>query len=645
MQRIIVIAVLFYAFTSLPAAAAERYTVANTATVQIDEHSVCKDVTNNAGASIMVPTKTANEWSTGGSCFLSNLPPSVTAADCGGSCGSAAYGWGVNGGVIGDGTTTQQNAPALTLGGHAWKSLERGTLVSCGLTPAGAAYCWGNNTYGAVGDGTTTTPRTTPTLVSGGHTWKSLFLNDGYTLGGAICGITTSNVGYCWGNNSAGQLGDGTTTHRSTPTLISGGHTWQSIKGDGGVICGVTTGGDGYCWGDNTYGQLGDGTTTQRTTPTLVSGGHKWKSMRDRGGGHSNCGITTADDGYCWGRNAYGQLGDNTTTQRTTPTLVLGGHKWQSLRIFAGGIPARGNACGVTTAGVGYCWGDNGFGQIGDGTTTMRKTPTLVSGGHTWKSPFVMSLWNYVCGITTGDDGYCWGRNSWGELGDGTRTHRSTPTLISGGHKWDRIAKKVHGPYGSSSTCGITTVGTGYCWGYNYSGELGSGTTVTYSSTPIPIAGGHTWEDMTLSSFGANGLLVCSSCTGGDYAASNNGKCYARFNTQVAWLQAQQNCVAWGGNLVTINDAAEQTFVHGLAGATSFWIGMNDRAAEAGTNQTSANWVWASGETPTYKQWMGGEPDGNGADPIDDCVFLSVPSGGVWRDFDCNATAEYVCEK
>jgi alpha-tubulin suppressor-like RCC1 family protein len=213
---------------------------------------------------------------------------------------------------------------------------------------------------------------------------------------------------------------------------------------------GVTTSGDAYAWGRNFLGQLGDGTTTDRTTPGLVSGSHTWASIS--AGSLNTTGITTSGDAYAWGFNGYGQLGNGTTTDRTTtvaPVLVSGSHTWASIS-----TSSHSHTVGITTSGDAYAWGFNGDGgQLGDGTTTNRSTPVLVSGGHTWAS--ISAGHSHTVGLTTNGDAYAWGCNEYGQLGDGTTTNRSTPVLI--GQMWASISTS------QSHTVGLTTSGDADC--------------------------------------------------------------------------------------------------------------------------------------------------------------------------------------
>src|SRR5207302_1027794 len=163
------------------------------------------------------------------------------------------------------------------------------------------------------------------------------------------CGVTTAGAAYCWGYNGNGELGNGTTTNSPTPVAVAGGLSFAAVSAGLFHSCGVTTAGAAYCWGDNLNGQLGNGTTTTSLTPVAVTGGLTFAAVS--AGFYHTCGVTTAGAAYCWGANAQGQLGNGSNTDSATPVAVSGGLTFTQV---SGG---RFSACGVTTAGAGYCWG------------------------------------------------------------------------------------------------------------------------------------------------------------------------------------------------------------------------------------------------------------------------------------------------
>lgn len=349
------------------------------------------------------------------------LPGSVragTAHTCGLATGGAAYCWGNNSqGALGDGFTTPNSVkPLAVAGGLTFAKLALGWSHTCALTSAGAAYCWGDNNAGELGDGTEADIRTTPTAVTGELTFSSVTAGFSHT-----CGVTTVGAAYCWGDNGRGQLGDGLMTRHNTPTPVFGERTFAILVAGDEHTCGLTTGGAAYCWGRNNVGQLGDGTMTDHITPEAVAGELTFTSL---GAGHNNnCGLTSGGATYCWGTNFFGQLGDGTTTTSTTPVAVVGELLFASLSV--GGQ----HACGRTSGGVAYCWGYNETGLLGNGTLTTRSTPGAVSGGITFAS--LAAGDSHMCGQTSSGTAYCWGDNGGGKLGDGTMTNRTTPAAVS----------------------------------------------------------------------------------------------------------------------------------------------------------------------------------------------------------------------
>lgn len=304
---------------------------------------------------------------------------------CGLTAEGAAYCWGENVfGALGDSTNTDSNVPVAVWGGLTLDSLSAGYFHSCGVTTDGAAYCWGENVLVVVdttradstppAEDTTLANSNVPVPVSGGLTFQSVSAGDNHS-----CGVTTTGNAYCWGLNKAGALGDSTTEYGYEPVavLVSSGLEFRSVSAGSEHSCGVATAGAAYCWGFNDHGQLGNGTNTDTNVPVAVSvsSGLEFQSV-SAGGGHS-CGVTRTGEAYCWGRNIVGQLGDGTNTDSNVPVAVSGEHAFQS--VSAGQGSPRSHSCGVTrVVGDAYCWGDNFFGALGDGTTTNSRVPVRV---------------------------------------------------------------------------------------------------------------------------------------------------------------------------------------------------------------------------------------------------------------------------
>jgi hypothetical protein len=277
------------------------------------------------------------------------------------------------------------------------------------------------------------------------------------------CALTTSGGVKCWGENANGQVGDGTTTTRGTPTDVIGLTSGVAAVAAGGHhTCALTTSGGLKCWGWNSYGQLGDGTTTDRTAPTDVDGLTSGVAAVAAGYGHT-CALTMEGGLQCWGWNYSGQLGDGTTTDRMTPTDVIG-----LTSGVAAGTAGWSHTCALTTGSGLKCWGDNTAGQLGDGTTTTRPAPTDVA-GLTSAVAAVTTGYGHTCARTTGSGVKCWGWNSYGQLGHPhADTVQQTPIRLRGFGSLDfdddaQVDVAVYRPAaGTWFSLDSTTAGTTY---------------------------------------------------------------------------------------------------------------------------------------------------------------------------------------
>ena len=281
---------------------------------------------------------------------------------CGITTSSAAYCWGWNeDGQLGNGFISESGAPAPVSGELTFASVSAGFAHTCGVTTGGVAYCWGRNTNGILGDGTTT-GRETPVPVLGNLTFASISAGSGPEFT-HTCGVTTTGAAYCWGKNYHGSLGDQTTSDSLEPVAVSGGLIFASVSTGEAHSCGLTTSGSAYCWGWNASGQLGDGFTIDRAAPVPVIGDLTFSSIGL--GTQHTCGVTTTGAGYCWGMNDSGQLGNGDQTgpfdAQPTPQPISGRLTFESL---SGGLW---HTCGVVTSGAAYCWGWNQVGMLGNG--------------------------------------------------------------------------------------------------------------------------------------------------------------------------------------------------------------------------------------------------------------------------------------
>jgi alpha-tubulin suppressor-like RCC1 family protein len=220
--------------------------------------------------------------------------------------------------MLGDGTTTTRLTPVAVAGGRQFRQVSAGSAHGCGVTPSDRAFCWGQNSNGQLGDGSNPRVSLVPVLVAGGHPFRQVDAGGAHT-----CAVTTTDRAFCWGNGRNGQIGDGKTFLRFTPRRVAGGLLFDRVSAGEFHSCGETPGNRAYCWGSSNTGQLGDGTMTQRLTPVPVVGGLTFSQVS--AGGHHTCGVTTANRAYCWGFNQSGQLGDGTRMDRLRPVAVVGG--------------------------------------------------------------------------------------------------------------------------------------------------------------------------------------------------------------------------------------------------------------------------------------------------------------------------------
>jgi alpha-tubulin suppressor-like RCC1 family protein len=296
-----------------------------------------------------------------------------------------------------------QLTPLQLVGAWSFAKVYVGNFYTCGLTAAGAAWCWGRGAQGVLGNGGTT-DQLAPVAVSGGKTFSRMFLG----WGGAACALEPSGAAWCWGQAGSGELGNGGSGNQSTPVAAAAGMTFASLAMTAFTTCGLTAAGVAWCWGSNIVGTIGNGATGGNVVvPAQVTGGHLFVEII--GGDQSFCGRKADGTVFCWGLNDGGQVGDGTTTSRSAPVAVATAQRFVRL---GGG---RGGVCGLTAAGAAWCWGA----FMGNATT-----PQLVPGGRAFSEIDVGG--EHACG-RQGADIYCWGRNNSGQLGNGTTTDSAIP--------------------------------------------------------------------------------------------------------------------------------------------------------------------------------------------------------------------------
>ena len=354
-------------------------------------------------------------------------------------------------------TLTVEAAPEIT-------HLSLSNVSSCALTSTGAMKCWGSNAYGQIGTLASNQQKTPIDVPGFTNNISAIAVGDSRmcaltTAGEVKCignGVADSNnpgisagaisisSGYanscalmsyggvkCWGDNWTGQLGSGTWVNTS-PAVNVKGLTSGVTAITSGIMhsCALLSSGSVKCWGANNYGQLGDGTTSNRNEPAQVSG--LTSGVVSISGGYEHtCAVLTNGEAKCWGKNGYGELGDGTTTNKSVPTSVkkVDGQPISGIASISGGLR---HTCAITTGGAAKCWGFNGNGSLGIGTLIDSVTPVNVDGLDSGVLSIDAGKSFTTCATVTGASVKCWGGSWAGNVGDGYTTDRSSPVNVVG---------------------------------------------------------------------------------------------------------------------------------------------------------------------------------------------------------------------
>ncbi len=361
-------------------------------------------------------------------------------------------------------------------------SLTTGWDFTCAVS-ATLPYCWGDNAFSQLGDGTQT-PRNRPTLVGGGIT-HLLQISGGQRF---ACGLATGGAAVCWGSNLHGQLGIDAVdlNQNATPVGVVGGHSFTQISAGFAHVCALEANGFAWCWGAHEEGNLGVGIDRTGFTHPLQVAPPEGEFAQTISftqidvGGNTSCGVSTSGDIWCWGSNTGGALGAGSFEQRAwVPVKVAGGRRYTEVSV--GTV----HACGVSAGSV-YCWGNNNGGQLGIGSSPgFSLEPALVAGiqgtvTHVAAGNMHTCATATVLGGGTGAT-YCWGDNSFGQLGNLTQTASPTPMLVNADGGFTAIAA------GLQHTCASRANGDTYCWGSNGSGRLGIGVATPLRTAPVPV--------------------------------------------------------------------------------------------------------------------------------------------------------------
>ena len=318
-------------------------------------------------------------------------------------------------GRLGIGNTSDQSSPVLVLGGLQYLYMDIGSPSNIWLDNSGNAWTCGAGTYGVLGNGTTT-DTSSPVQVIGNHSFMKISTSAGF-----CAGLKTDGTIWAWGENTYGNLGDETDINQSSPVLVHGNHSFVTMSCGLSNILALKENGEVWCWGENYGGQIGDETDINQSSPVLVHGNHSFINIQ--AGGSLSIGLKANGSVWAWGDSAHGDLGNGSfAPPYSSPILVIGNHSF----IY---ISAKFNTVSALKVdGTAWMWGDNEFGQLGDDTMTDKNSPNLVHGNHSF---IAINCGGYHT-LALKSDGtiWAWGDNTYGEFGNNTIVSSSSPIQI-----------------------------------------------------------------------------------------------------------------------------------------------------------------------------------------------------------------------
>ncbi|UZQ50257.1 immunoglobulin-like domain-containing protein [Clostridium kluyveri] len=397
-------------------------------------------------------------------------------------------------------------------------AISSGKYHTVALKDDGTVWCWGDNFYGQLGDGTTTN-KNTPVQVSGLPKITAISAGENYTAA-----LDSNGEVWCWGYNNQGQLGDGTTANKTVPVKVSGLSNIIAIAAGCYHTVALSSSGEVWCWGGDGYGQLGDGSTANKTTPVKISGLPSITAIA--AGGSHTVALDSSGKVWCWGANFYKQVGNNSDQDQTTPVQLS---NLTNITAIAAGCY---HTVALDSTGEVWCWGYNGSGQLGDGSTNTSPIPKKLSG--LTNVTVIATRMQHTAVLK--DDGtvWCWGANYYGQLGDGsTKNNRLTPVQVVGLTDVKAIAT------GDLYTIGLKENGTVWGWGDNYYGELGNGTN-TNTVTPKLIANVAAAIDTDTATSDKNDLTI-------GYASGDNESSITQ-NLTLAATGTKGSNITWKSN-------------------------------------------------------------------------------------------------
>lgn len=382
--------------------------------------------------------------------------------------------WGLNRmGQLGNGEIGQLNPlpqAVISLNSSA-VDIASGYDHTCVVLNSGSISCWGQNDDGQLGIGNSNDRALPAKIQSSSTNYKSVVSRSAHT-----CALLTDGIVKCWGNNTYGQLGDGSTLKRDAPVNVLGlSRPIQQIAAGAAHTCALNDLGAVQCWGVNSSGELGADTpgflSTSPLTVTYLASG---VAALSAGYGHT-CALMDSGEVNCWGRNQHGQLGDGSTTSSSVPIQVIGLE--DNVKAIVSG---ESHTCALLDTGAVKCWGYHGGYVLASGTNeTIITTPVDVANLNDRVQSLFAGLY-HTCALYVTNNVACWGSNTNGQLGDGTRINRNSPVAVA--YPASDLAMLSGG---RSHTCSLNATGMAHCWGGNYYGQLGDGN--AWSITPVMV--------------------------------------------------------------------------------------------------------------------------------------------------------------
>lgn len=384
--------------------------------------------------------------------FLYSMVSAGGESTCAITTGGKLKCWGSNSvGQLGDGTTLSKNSPVSVDDANNYNKVSVGANNSCGITATGLLKCWGSNDNGRLGIGVASGGDSlVPVAVDASETYSEILV--GYS---SSCGLTTQGILKCWGAKFAIY------GYNYSPTAVDSSVAYKSVSVGSSHICAITTGNVLKCWGGNSNGQVGDGTTSSSTAPKVIDSGTSYISIGARA--NKTCGVTAANKIRCWGQNLLFSLGVSSPSQVLSPMTIDSDYSYTQLDL------GDQHGCGLSTTGKIRCWGNNGNNQLAD-----QKSQGYVPGSlpqEVISSSSFINLNagdNHTCAIKASGRLYCWGNNNSGQLGNGTTNTRIIlPRLVA-----DNSAIYSRVDVGLFGNCAITDSKALKCWGNGGRGLL-----------------------------------------------------------------------------------------------------------------------------------------------------------------------------